>query len=195
MKHKLILSHIQSPPHPADFLFIYAPLCPANVYLLSACAPPLFVLNKEERHPSLSTRLIKKTFFFFYPHALTFRLKRPVYRGFSGESKCEGKCFTLTLTLTLTLTPSHPYSSGKKASCLPGILWMGVRFNGQGAKKQRFTSSIAMVYCWCSYAALQVQLCCTFGARMLYSSGTARTVGIPMLDCWYSYAEPLVYLC
>ena len=188
MKHKLILSHIQSPPHPADFLFIYAPLCPANVYLLSACAPPLFVLNKEERHPSLSTRLIKKTFFFFYPHTLTFRLKRPVYRGFSGEGKCEGKCFTLTLTLTLTLTPSHPYSSGKKASCLPGILWMGVRFNRQGAKK-------AAVYRQYSYAALLVQLCCTFGARMLYSSGTTRTVGIAMLNLWYTYAELLVYLC
>ena len=88
-------------------------------------------------------------------------------------------------TLTLTLTPSHPYSSGKKASCLPGILWMGVRFNRQGAKKQLFIGSIAMVHCWRSYAALLVQLCCTFGARMLYSSGTARTVG-------YSYVGLLV---
>ena len=42
----------------------------------------------------------KKTFFFFYPHTLTIRLKRPVYRGFSGEGKCEGKLSTLTLTLT-----------------------------------------------------------------------------------------------
>ena len=91
-------------------------------------------------------------------------------------------------TLTLTLTPSHPYSSGKKASCLLRILWMGVRFNRQGAKK-------AAVYRQYSYAALLVQLCCTFGARMLYSSGTAKTVGIPMLDFWYTYAEPLVYLC
>ena len=33
---------------------------------------------------------IKIFFFFFYPHTLTFRLKRPVYRGFSGEGKCEG---------------------------------------------------------------------------------------------------------
>ena len=44
----------------------------------------------------------KKIFFFFYyPHTLTFRLKRPVYRGFSGEGKCEGKLSPLTLTLTL----------------------------------------------------------------------------------------------
>ena len=35
----------------------------------------------------------RKSFFFFYPHTLTFRLKRPVYRGFRGEGKCEGKCF------------------------------------------------------------------------------------------------------
>ena len=27
-------------------------------------------------------------------------LKRPVYRGFKGEGKCEGKCFTLTPVLT-----------------------------------------------------------------------------------------------
>ena len=99
--------------------------------------------------------------------------------------------------------PRTPYSSGKKASCLPGILWMGVRFNRQGAKKQLFIGSIAMVHCWRSYAALLVQLCCTFGARMLYSSGTAKTVlvflcwtfGIPMLNLWYTYAEPLVPEC
>ena len=32
-----------------------------------------------------------KVVFLFYPHTLTFRLKRPVYRGFNGEGKCEGK--------------------------------------------------------------------------------------------------------
>ena len=42
----------------------------------------------------------KKVFFLFYPHTLTFRLKRPVYRGFSGEGKCEGKLSPLTLALT-----------------------------------------------------------------------------------------------
>ena len=39
-------------------------------------------------------------FFFFSPHTLTFRLKRPVYRGFSGEGKCKGKLSPLTLALT-----------------------------------------------------------------------------------------------
>ena len=42
----------------------------------------------------------KNFFLFFYPHTLTFRLKRPIYRGFKGEGKCEGKLSTLTLTLT-----------------------------------------------------------------------------------------------
>ena len=32
----------------------------------------------------------KKKFFLFNPHTLTIRLKRTVYRGFSGEGKCEG---------------------------------------------------------------------------------------------------------
>ena len=42
----------------------------------------------------------KKNFFLFScPHTLTIRLKRPVYRGFSGEGKCEGKLSPLT--------PSH----------------------------------------------------------------------------------------
>ena len=36
------------------------------------------------------TENYKKTFFFFYPHILTIRQKRPVYRGFSGEGRCEG---------------------------------------------------------------------------------------------------------
>ena len=52
----------------------------------------------------------KKSFFFFYPHTLTFHLKRPVYRGFSGEGKCEGKLSPLTLALTpkSVLNPSCP---------------------------------------------------------------------------------------
>ena len=91
--------------------------------------------------------------------------------------------------------PSHPHSSGRKHTACRGFYgWVSDSME-QGAKKQRFTGSIAMVYCWCSYAALLVQLCCTFGARMFYSSGTARTFDIPMLDLWYSYAVPLVPEC
>ena len=51
----------------------------------------------------------KKTFFFFYPHTLTIRLKRPVYRGFSGEGKCEGK-----------FLPSHPHNPSEMP-CLSEI--------------------------------------------------------------------------
>ena len=47
-------------------------------------------IEDEKRVAALSIQ-IKKTFFFFYPHTLTIRLKRPVYRGFSGEGKCEGR--------------------------------------------------------------------------------------------------------
>ena len=101
-------------------------------------------------------------------------------------------------TLTLTLTTSHPLTPSlfrQEAYCLPGILWMGVRFNGQGAKKQRFTGSIAMVYCWCNYAAPLVPECFTLLALPELLIFLCWTVSIPMLDCWYSYAEPLVYLC
>ena len=98
-------------------------------------------------------------------------------------------------TLTLTLTPSHPYSSGKKASCLPGILWMGVRFNRQGAKKQLFTDSIAMLHCWCNYAAPLVPECFTLLALPGLLVFLCWTVSIAMLNLWYTYAEPLVYLC
>ena len=101
-------------------------------------------------------------------------------------------------TLTLTLTPSYPHIptllARKHPACRGFYGWVSDSI-GRAQKKQLFTGSIAMVHCWCNYAALLVQLCCTFGARMLYSSGTARTVGIPMLNCWYTYAGPLVFLC
>ena len=56
---------------------------------------------RKEKSPcqlvySSTSKIEKKVFLFFYPHTLTFRLKRPVYRGFNGEGKCEGKTFTLT---------------------------------------------------------------------------------------------------
>ena len=43
----------------------------------------------------------KKFFLFFTLTPSHMWLKRPVYRGFSGEGKCEGKLSPLTL-------PSHP---------------------------------------------------------------------------------------
>ena len=47
----------------------------------------------------------KKSFFSFFTLTPSqMWLKRPVYRGFKGEGKCEGRTFTLTPALTL---PSH----------------------------------------------------------------------------------------
>ena len=57
-------------------------------------------MNREFLVNSLTRLLLKKLFLFFYPHTLTFRPKRPVYRGFKCEGKCEGKSSALTLTLT-----------------------------------------------------------------------------------------------
>ena len=65
-------------------------------------------IEDEKRVAALSIQ-IKKLFFFFYPHTLTIRLKRPVYRGFSGEGKCEGK-----------FLPSHPHNPSEMP-CLSGI--------------------------------------------------------------------------
>ena len=65
-------------------------------------------IEDEKRVAALSIQ-IKNFFFFFYPHTLTIRLKRPVYRGFSGEGKCEGK-----------FLPSHPHNPSEMP-CLSGI--------------------------------------------------------------------------
>ena len=50
---------------------------------------------RKEKSPcqlvySSTSKIEKKFFLFFYPHTLTFRLKRPVYRGFKeGVSKVQ----------------------------------------------------------------------------------------------------------
>ena len=58
-------------------------------------------------------------------------------------------------------TCPHTSLFRQEALCLPGILWMGVRFNGQDAEKQRFTGSIAMLNLWYSYAEPLVPGCFT----------------------------------
>ena len=115
----------------------------------------------------LSTEIKKKFFSFFTLTPSQMWLKRPVYRGFKGEGWCEGRALTLTLTLTL---PSH----FRQECILSGIPWMSeakvpekysclVRTGKHG-----YTNSIAMLHSWCKAAALSVQGCCTFGARMLH---------------------------
>ena len=77
-----------------------------NLNLSSRKRLRLRLLRRMKKHRSAAEGKAneKKLFLFFYPHTLTFRLKRPVYRGFKCEGKCEGKSSALTLTLTLTLT-------------------------------------------------------------------------------------------
>ena len=67
---------------------------------LSIDQTSLALLSLTRKFIRLQADKIKKLFFFFYPHTLTFLLKRPVYRGFRGESRCEGRIFTLTLAIT-----------------------------------------------------------------------------------------------
>ena len=67
---------------------------------LSIDQTSLALLSLTRKFIRLQADKIKKLFFFFYPHTLTFRLKRPVYRGFGGEGWCEGRIFTLTLAIT-----------------------------------------------------------------------------------------------
>ena len=54
----------------------------------------------------------KKLFSFFTLTPSQMWLKRPVYRGFRGEGKCEGKCFTLTLPSHLTLPAGSTLLAG-----------------------------------------------------------------------------------
>ena len=75
-------------------------------------------IEDEKRVAALSIQ-IKKLFFFFYPHTLTIRLKRPVYRGFSGEGKCEGKLSPLTLALTPSQSVLNPPCPAKAPISYP----------------------------------------------------------------------------
>ena len=96
-------------------------------------------------------------------------LKRPAYRGFKGEGRCEGRVFTLTLTLTL---PSH--FRHRKVYCqgfyLQNLTKVPEKYSYLVPTVQhRYTNSIAMPDYQYSYAAPSVYLCCTFGASVLHS--------------------------
>ena len=110
----------------------------------------------------------KKFFSFFTLTPSQIWLKRPVYRGFKGEGKCEGRTFTLTPALTL---PSH--FRHRKVYCqgfyLQNLTKVPEKYSYLVPTVQhRYTNSIAMPDYQYSYAALSVQGCCTFGARMLH---------------------------
>ena len=110
----------------------------------------------------------KKLFSFFTLTPSQMWLKRPVYRGFSGEGKCEGKLSPLTPALTL---PSH-FRHRKvfcQGVCLQNLTKVPEKYSYLVPTVQhRYTNSIAMLHYQYSYAGLLVQRCCTFGARMLH---------------------------
>ena len=99
----------------------------------------------------LSTE-IKKLFSFFTLTPSQMWLKRPVYRGFKGEGRCEGRAFTLTPTLTL---PSH--FRHRKVSCqglcLQNLTKVPEKYSCLVPTVQhRYTNSIAMLHYQYSYA-------------------------------------------
>ena len=101
---------------------------------------------------SSASKKEKKFFLFFTLTPSHMWLKRPVYRGFRGEGKCEGKFFTLTLPSHLTLPAG--------STLLAGDSMNGRQIQWTGRKK-------AALYRQYSYGILLVQLCCTVGATML----------------------------
>ena len=98
------------------------------------------VLGAEER------------FLFFTLTPSHMWLKRPVYRGFRGEGKCEGKCFTLTLPSHLTLPAGSTLLAGDSMNGRQ-IQWTGRK---KAALYRQYSYGILLVqlcwHCWYSYA-------------------------------------------
>ena len=79
---------------------------------VAGCCRVWWVLQGVVGVAGIIHRKKKKVFSFFTLTPSQMWLKRPVYRGFKGEGKCEGRAFTLTPALTL---PSH--FRHRKVSC------------------------------------------------------------------------------
>ena len=60
---------------------------------VSEAMPPntVYPIASDSGFSQFKQQYNKKKFFLFLPSHPTFRLKRPIYRGFKGEGKCEGK--------------------------------------------------------------------------------------------------------
>ena len=122
-------------------------------------------------------------------------LKRPVYRGFKCEGRCEGRSSTLTPALTL---PSHfrhrkVYCQGL---CLQNLTKVPEKYSYLVPTVQhRYTNSIAMLHYQYSYAALSVQGCCTFTGTIIRKSLQWLFCHIAMIYCRYTYAVLSVSLC
>ena len=85
---------------------------------LSIDQTSLALLSLTRKFIRLQADKIKKLFFFFYPHTLTFRLKRPVYRGFSGEGKLkalfEKLCLKYGEGCNYSAPPQHKIVNGTR---------------------------------------------------------------------------------
>ena len=64
--------------------------------------PYIYYRYKEKTNLLVTPFTLKKSFFFFYPHTLTFYRNRLTDSDKECEGKCEGKFFTLT-------PPSYPH--------------------------------------------------------------------------------------
>ena len=118
----------------------------------------------------ISTVQVEKFFSFFTLTPSQIWLKRPVYRGFKGEGKCEGRTFTLTPALTL---PSH--FRHRKVFCqgfyLHNLTKVPEKYSYLVPTVQhRYTNSIAMPDYQYSYAAPLVPGCCTFTGTIIRKS-------------------------
>ena len=126
----------------------------------------------------------KKFFSFFTLTPSQMWLKRPVYRGFKGEGKCEGRTFTLTPALTL---PSH--FRHRKVSCqgfsLQNLTKVPEKYSCLVPTVQhRYTNSIAMPDYQYSYAAPLVQGCCTFTGTIICNQSACHSCII----YWVNYS-------
>ena len=110
---------------------------------------------------------IKKVFSFFTLTPSQIWLKRPVYRGFKGEGKCEGRAFTLTPALTL-----HSHFRHRKVYCqgfyLQNLTKVPEKYSYLVPTVQhRYTTSIDMLHFRCKGAAPLVPGCCAFTGTII----------------------------
>ena len=125
---------------------------------IAGCGGCCRVLQGEVGIAGIIHRNKKSFFSFFTLTPSQMWLKRPVYRGFKGEGKCEGRTFTLTPALTL---PSH--IRHRKVSCqglcLQNLTKVPEKYSCLVPTVQhRYTNSIAMLHLWCKGAALLLAL-------------------------------------
>ena len=109
----------------------------------------------------------KKFFSFFTLTPSQMWPKRPVYRGFKCEGRCEGKLPPLTPALTLPSHFRHRIVSCL-GFCLQNLTKVPEKYSCLVPTVQhRYTNSIAMLHYQYSYAGLLVQGGCTFTGTII----------------------------